>query len=142
MLDAAVSGGPHNIAAGDLTLFVGGPAEAVDAVSPLLGVYADPIIHAGAPGAGQCVKLVNNALFTAQIGAVRAAVELGAALGVQEQALLSALPTPVRQPRTRRCGPTGIRRRVRRQRRRVRRQGRRHSPSRGQGELGADLDSA
>ncbi|HMS77743.1 NAD(P)-dependent oxidoreductase [Gordonia sp. (in: high G+C Gram-positive bacteria)] len=92
VLDAAVSGGPHNIAAGDLTLFVGGPAEAVDAVSPLLGVYADPIIHAGALGAGQCVKLVNNALFTAQIGAVRAAVELGAALGVQEQALLSALP--------------------------------------------------
>ncbi|GAB07022.1 NAD-binding protein [Gordonia amarae] len=92
VVDAAVSGGPHNIAAGDLTLFVGGPAGIVDALSPVLSAYADPIIYAGTQGAGQCVKLVNNALFTAQIGAVRAAVELGGRLGVQEQALLSALP--------------------------------------------------
>ena len=92
VIDAAVSGGPHNIAAGDLTLFVGGPAGIVDTLSPVLGVYADPIIYAGTQGAGQCVKLVNNALFTAQIGAVRAAVELGEKLGVGESALLSALP--------------------------------------------------
>ncbi|MBD0021667.1 NAD-binding protein [Gordonia pseudamarae] len=92
VIDAAVSGGPHNIAAGDLTLFVGGPPGVLASISPILSAYADPIIHAGAAGAGQCVKLVNNALFTAQIGAVRAAVELGEQLGIDESALLSALP--------------------------------------------------
>src|SRR6185312_4713272 len=43
-------------------------------------------------GAGQKVKLVNNALFAAHIGALSASVELAARLGVAESALLNALP--------------------------------------------------
>ncbi|AZG45757.1 NAD(P)-dependent oxidoreductase [Gordonia insulae] len=92
VVDAAVSGGPHNIAAGDLTLFVGGDVDTVDELRPLLGAYADPILHVGALGNGQRVKLVNNALFAAQIGLVRAGVELGAHLGIDESVLLAALP--------------------------------------------------
>jgi 3-hydroxyisobutyrate dehydrogenase-like beta-hydroxyacid dehydrogenase len=40
VVDAAVTGGPHDIAAGRLTLFVGGAEPAVDRVRPLLGCYA------------------------------------------------------------------------------------------------------
>ena len=73
-------------------LFVGGADDAVAAVRPLLSSYGDPILHVGPLGAGQKVKLVNNALFAAQIGLLSDAVELAARLGVTESALLTALP--------------------------------------------------
>ena len=37
-------------------------------VRPVLSCYGDPVLHVGPLGAGQKVKLVNNALFAAQIG--------------------------------------------------------------------------
>ena len=92
VVDAPVSGGPHNAAAGALTLFVGGTDDAVARVRPVLSSYGDPILHVGPLGAGQKMKLVNNTLFAAQIGLVCSAVELAARLGVAESALLSALP--------------------------------------------------
>jgi 3-hydroxyisobutyrate dehydrogenase-like beta-hydroxyacid dehydrogenase len=92
VVDAPVSGGPHNAAAGALTLFVGGADDAVAAVRPDLSTYGDPILHVGPLGAGQKVKLVNNALFAAQIGLLSTAVELAARLGVAESGLLAALP--------------------------------------------------
>ncbi|MDT5079232.1 MAG: hypothetical protein QOJ80_3869 [Mycobacterium sp.] len=91
VVDAPVSGGPHDIAAGRVTLFVGGDAEVVAGVQPILGAYGDPILHAGATGSGQLVKLVNNSLFAAQIGLVSEGVRLGARLGIEEGPLLSAL---------------------------------------------------
>ena len=68
VVDAPVSGGPHNAAAGALTLFVGGAEDAVARVRPVLSCYGDPVLHVGPLGAGQKVKLVNNALFAAHIG--------------------------------------------------------------------------
>lgn len=91
VLDAPVSGGPHNIAAGGLTLFVGGPGDAVARVRPVLAAYGDPILHVGPLGAGQAVKLTNNALFAAQIGLLRESVALGERLGVGEAQLLEAI---------------------------------------------------
>ncbi|MFI7667716.1 NAD(P)-dependent oxidoreductase [Nocardia sp. NPDC049526] len=92
VLDAPVSGGPPDITAGRLTLFVGGPVETVDRVRPVLAAYGDPILHVGPLGAGQRVKLVNNAVFAAQLGILTAAVDLGKQLGVAETTLLAALP--------------------------------------------------
>ncbi len=91
VVDAPVSGGPHDIAAGRVTLFVGGDDDDVTKVHPLLGCYGDPVLHVGALGTGQLVKLVNNALFAAQIGLVAEGVRLGGLLGVSEAALLEAL---------------------------------------------------
>lgn len=90
--DVPVSGGPHDIAAGALTVFVGADDDTAADLRPVLSCYADPILHVGALGAGQRVKLVNNALFAAQAGLVAAAVRLAGQLGVTEAALLSALP--------------------------------------------------
>jgi 2-hydroxy-3-oxopropionate reductase len=92
VVDAPVSGGPHDIAAGKLTLFVGGADDAVARVRPVLGCYGDPVLHVGPSGAGQKVKLVNNALFAGQIGLLAESVRLGERLGVPESTLLSALP--------------------------------------------------
>ena len=91
VVDAPVSGGPHDIAAGLLTLFVGGAEAAVARVRPLLACYADPVLHVGPTGAGQKVKLVNNALFAGQIGLLAEAIRLGGRLGVPESTLLGAL---------------------------------------------------
>ncbi len=47
VIDAPVSGGPHDIAAGRLTLFVGGADDAVARVRPVLSCYGDPVLHVG-----------------------------------------------------------------------------------------------
>jgi 3-hydroxyisobutyrate dehydrogenase len=91
VVDAPVSGGPHNIAAGAVTLFVGGSDKAVALVRPVLGSYGDPVLHVGALGAGQRVKLINNTLFAAQIGLLKEAVALGNRMGVDEEKLLHSV---------------------------------------------------
>lgn len=92
VIDAPVSGGPHDIAAGTVTLYIGGDDDAVRRVHPLLSSYGDPVLHVGPLGFGQRVKLINNTLFAAQIGIVAEAVRLAGRLGVDEATLLSALP--------------------------------------------------
>ncbi len=92
VVDAAVSGGPHDIADARLTLFVGGTEEAVTRVRPMLDCYGDPVLHVGPRGCGQKVKLVNNALFAGHIGLLAESIRLGERLGVPESTLLAALP--------------------------------------------------
>ncbi|WP_029114698.1 NAD(P)-dependent oxidoreductase [Mycobacterium sp. URHB0044] len=91
VVDAPVSGGPHDIAAGRVTLFVGGAVDVVSRINPVLSAYGDPILHCGPTGCGQLVKLVNNTLFAAQIGLVAEGVRLGTTLGIDESTLLQAL---------------------------------------------------
>jgi 3-hydroxyisobutyrate dehydrogenase-like beta-hydroxyacid dehydrogenase len=92
VVDAPVSGGPHDVAAGRITLLVGGADQSVARMRPTLASYGDPVLHVGPLGAGQRVKLVNNALFAANIGLLREAVRLAGQLGVAEDVLLDALP--------------------------------------------------
>ena len=91
VLDAALSGGPHDIAAGRLTLWVGGDEALLEQTRPLLEAYASPVMPVGPAGSGQRVKLVNNALFVAQVGLAIDAVRLAGSLGIEEKAILSAL---------------------------------------------------
>jgi 3-hydroxyisobutyrate dehydrogenase-like beta-hydroxyacid dehydrogenase len=91
VLDAALSGGPHDIAAGRLTLWVGGDEDLLERTRPLLSAYAAPILFVGPAGNGQRVKLVNNALFVAQVGLAVDAVRLAGSLGIEEGAVLAAL---------------------------------------------------
>ncbi len=92
VLDAPVSGGPHDIAAGTLTLYLGGTEDAVAKARPALASYGDPVVHVGPVGSGQKMKLINNALFAAQIGLVAEATKLAERLGIDESAALDALP--------------------------------------------------
>jgi 3-hydroxyisobutyrate dehydrogenase-like beta-hydroxyacid dehydrogenase len=91
VVDAPVSGGPHDAAVGSLTLFVGGADATVARLRPVLSCYGDPVLHVGPSGAGQQVKLINNALFAGQIGLLAESVRFGERLGVPESTLLAAL---------------------------------------------------
>jgi 3-hydroxyisobutyrate dehydrogenase-like beta-hydroxyacid dehydrogenase len=48
VLDAALSGGPHDIAAGKLTLWVGGDEAVLEEIRPVLDSYASPVMEASA----------------------------------------------------------------------------------------------
>ena len=91
VLDAALSGSPDDIAAGRLTLWVGGDEALLERTRSLLSTYASPVLFVGPAGNGQRIKLVNNALFVAQIGLAIDAVRLAGSLGIEEQAILAAL---------------------------------------------------
>jgi 3-hydroxyisobutyrate dehydrogenase-like beta-hydroxyacid dehydrogenase len=91
ILDAPVSGTVENIDAGTLTVLIGGPEDAVAAVTPVLSAYADPVVPTGPLGTALAIKLVNNLLFAANAQMLAAATELGASLGVDRDALLSTL---------------------------------------------------
>ncbi len=67
VLDATFSGGPHDVAAGGLTLMVGGDADGLEQARPALTTYARQIHHLGAVGGGQIVKLLNNLLFATNL---------------------------------------------------------------------------
>jgi 3-hydroxyisobutyrate dehydrogenase-like beta-hydroxyacid dehydrogenase len=90
-LDCAMSGGPHDIDRGELVLLVGGDADLLDSVRPLLAAYSDPILHVGAVGDGQSVKLLNNALFGAHVALTRRIEQCARTLGIEPAEVLAAV---------------------------------------------------
>jgi 3-hydroxyisobutyrate dehydrogenase-like beta-hydroxyacid dehydrogenase len=91
ILDAPVSGTVENIDAGTLTVLIGGPSDAIAAVTPILTAYADPVVATGALGSALALKLINNVLFAANAQLLSAATQLGTYLGVEPSVLLSTL---------------------------------------------------
>jgi 3-hydroxyisobutyrate dehydrogenase-like beta-hydroxyacid dehydrogenase len=91
VLDAALSGGPADVAAGSLTLLVGGERDVLQRVRPALAAYADPIIPVGRVGDGQRVKLLNNALLGAQTALVADAERVAIDLGLDPAVALDAI---------------------------------------------------
>jgi 3-hydroxyisobutyrate dehydrogenase-like beta-hydroxyacid dehydrogenase len=67
VLDATFSGGPADVAAGKLTLIVGGEAETLARARPVLETYAAQIYHVGPLGHGQTLKLLNNLIFATNL---------------------------------------------------------------------------
>ena len=90
-LDAPVSGGGHMAEARQLLVMVGGPTEVLDRCRPVLATFADPLLHLGALGAGQEAKLLNNVLFTAQLGLVADVFELARARDLDPTAVATVL---------------------------------------------------
>ncbi len=82
VIDAPVSGGGPAAENRRLLVMAGGEADVVERCRPVFATYADPIVHLGGLGSGQTTKLLNNLLFTANLGTVAAALSLGKALGV------------------------------------------------------------
>lgn len=82
VIDAPVSGGAPAVAEGRLLVMVGGDADVVARCRPVFESYADPIVHLGDLGSGQTAKLLNNLLFTANVGIAATTLALGEALGV------------------------------------------------------------
>ena len=70
---------------------MGGDADVLEEVRPLLATYAAPVMPVGALGDGQRVKLVNNALFVSQVGLAIDAVRVAGELGIDEATVLAAV---------------------------------------------------
>jgi len=62
-IDAPVSGGDIGAREARLSIMIGGPKEAVDALQPCWQAMGKTIVHQGGPGAGQHTKMVNQVLI-------------------------------------------------------------------------------
>src|SRR5581483_3555696 len=90
-LDAPISGGTAGAEAGTLTLMVGGEASTLEAARPALDAFAGLIVHVGAPGMGQVVKLCNNLIYASQMVATAEAAALAVKSGVDMGKLLEVV---------------------------------------------------
>ena len=91
VLDAPVSGGGHKAAARELLVMVGGPADVVDRCRPVLETFGDPVLHLGPLGSGQEAKILNNAVFAAQLALAAEIFALAAARDLDRQAVATIL---------------------------------------------------
>jgi 3-hydroxyisobutyrate dehydrogenase-like beta-hydroxyacid dehydrogenase len=82
MADAPVGRTPKEAEAGKLSTFLGGDAETVRAIRPIVECYADTIIEAGALGAGHTLKLMNNFISIGTSAVIAEALATAAKLGV------------------------------------------------------------
>ena len=69
-LDAPVSGGDIGAQQGTLAIMVGGDAEALEKVMPILQVVGKTITYVGGPGSGQVAKAANQIMVAAQMVAM------------------------------------------------------------------------
>ncbi len=91
LLDAPVSGGEQGAIAGTLSIMVGGPAEALERVRPVLEALGRTITHCGPSGAGQTVKLCNQIAVVLNNLAMAEALVFCARSGVDPSVMLSAI---------------------------------------------------
>jgi 3-hydroxyisobutyrate dehydrogenase len=91
VIDAPVSGGAPAVEEGTLMVMVGGEHADVEKCRPVFATYSDAIVHLGALGSGQVAKILNNLLFTANLGSAMSTLELGDALGIARDRLCQVL---------------------------------------------------
>ncbi len=92
-LDAPVSGGVAGAVAGTLTFMVGGDADAVAIVNPLLAVMGRNAVHCGGPGAGQAAKICNNMILGATMIVTCEAFALADRLGLDRAKMFDVVST-------------------------------------------------
>jgi 3-hydroxyisobutyrate dehydrogenase-like beta-hydroxyacid dehydrogenase len=90
-MDAPVTGSSPKAADGTLTIMAGGRAEDFDRVRPLLDAMGALVLHVGDTGQGQMVKLINNATAAANTATAAQALLVGAATGVDLDALVAVM---------------------------------------------------
>lgn len=90
LVDAPVSGGQAGAEAGTLAIFVGGDAQDVARVTPVLAATGRPV-HLGGLGAGQVAKACNQIVVAATTFALGEAAVLAERSGVDVAALLDLL---------------------------------------------------
>jgi 3-hydroxyisobutyrate dehydrogenase len=90
-VDAPVTGSSPRAEDGTLTIMAGGAAEDVEAARPLLDIMGSLVIHVGALGHGQTIKLINNAVAAANAATLAQALVVGQAVGVDLEALTEVM---------------------------------------------------
>jgi 3-hydroxyisobutyrate dehydrogenase-like beta-hydroxyacid dehydrogenase len=90
-LDAPVTGGDWGAREGTLLFMIGGDAEALKEIEPVLAVMGKKWFHLGPNGAGQTIKLAMNALLALQIGAIAEGLALVTKAGLKGEQLFEVL---------------------------------------------------
>lgn len=89
LVDAPVSGGVVGATAGTLTIMVGAPKPAYDAVAGVLAAMGDKLYHCGPQqGQGAVVKAINQLLCGVHLATAGEALALGEKAGVDTATLL------------------------------------------------------
>lgn len=93
MLDAPVSGGEIGAIDGTLSIMLGGEAEVLEHVRPVLAAMGHPerITHIGPSGAGQVAKACNQMVLGSALAGVAEAFALARRSGVDPAAVRKAL---------------------------------------------------
>ena len=90
-LDAPVTGGDWGAREGNLVFMIGGDAETLKEVEPVLGVMGKKWFHLGPNGAGQTIKLAMNAILALQVGAMAEALALVTKAGLSGEQLVEVM---------------------------------------------------
>jgi 3-hydroxyisobutyrate dehydrogenase len=90
-VDAPVSGGDVGAKNAALSIMVGGDADAVESVKPLLECMGKTIVHQGPAGAGQHTKMVNQVLIASNMIGVCEALLYGYKAGLDLKTVLQSV---------------------------------------------------
>lgn len=91
VLDAPVSGGDAGAKNATLSIMIGGKAEVVDAVMPLLETMGKTIVHHGGHGSGQHAKIVNQILISSTMVALCEALLFGQKAGLDLEKVIQSV---------------------------------------------------
>ncbi|MFL9877876.1 NAD(P)-dependent oxidoreductase [Herbaspirillum rhizosphaerae] len=90
-IDAPVSGGPKGAATGTMTMVLGGAADDVAAVTPVLEAMSTKRVHVGPVGAGHVTKLLNNLMCGAHLIVAGEAARIAEAAGLDPQQIFEGI---------------------------------------------------
>jgi 3-hydroxyisobutyrate dehydrogenase len=90
-LEAPVTGGTWGAEKGELVFMIGGDAETLKRVEPVLGVMGKRFFHLGPHGAGQTVKVAMNLLLGLQVEALAEALALVTRAGIAGEKLVEVM---------------------------------------------------
>jgi 3-hydroxyisobutyrate dehydrogenase-like beta-hydroxyacid dehydrogenase len=90
-LDAPVTGGTWGAEKGELVFMIGGQAEVVKAIEPVLSVLGKKWFHLGPHGAGQTIKLAMNLILALEVDALAEALALVTSAGLQGEKLVEVM---------------------------------------------------
>jgi 3-hydroxyisobutyrate dehydrogenase len=91
LVDAPVTGSSPKAEDGTLTFMVGATDEQFAVVEPVLQAMGELIVHCGAPGQGQMVKLVNNAVAVSNAATLAQGLIVAKKAGADLDALVRVL---------------------------------------------------
>jgi 3-hydroxyisobutyrate dehydrogenase-like beta-hydroxyacid dehydrogenase len=91
LVDSTVCRGGRAADEGTLLSFVGGPAEVVARLTPVLRAYSTDVVHSGEVGSAQVAKAANNLVLWACLVADHEALALARRYGVDVEKLRQAL---------------------------------------------------
>ena len=91
LIDSTVCRGGEAADKGTLLSFVGGPAEVVARITPVLRAYSSDVVHTGEVGSAQVAKAVNNLILWACLVADHEGLALAKRYGMDVEKLRQAL---------------------------------------------------